>query len=48
MQGRGEGKRAGKRERFKIGAGIVKPAGLRIRLRSGAPLGGIVIRPAKK
>jgi len=36
------------RVRFKIGAGIVKPAGLRIRLRSGAPQGGFVIRPAKK
>ncbi len=34
--------------RFKIGAGIVKPAGLRIRLRSGALQGRFVIHPAKK
>jgi hypothetical protein len=32
--------------RFKIGAGIVKPAGLRIRLGSRGSPGGFAIRPA--
>ena len=41
-------KREGIGRRFKIGAGIVKPTALRIRLRSGAPLGGFVMRPAPK